>query len=385
MNPRGFVTTIGSVLFLLAMLYADRWIVFERSGFLGTLDEASITLKPCNDSHTSGIGSLVPEQEMSTVEYMPAPVQSIDQEPLVPRSTRAGFGLSSPADPAYWAGQLGAGWYLDWRVQADLPQANLEHWQMVRVHEECITPSAEEVRSTAKQITGQVWIIGNEPDVIWQDSVTPARYAAIYHDLFWLIKTSDPQAKVAVGAISQATPLRLQYLDKVLQTYRDLYHVALPADWWTVHGFVLREEKGAWGVDIPPGMEVLQGVLREISDHGRLDLFVGQLEAFRTWMAMNGYRDTPLALTEFGILMPNDYGFPEDMIKKYLDQTFTWLSEAQDEAIGYPKDAFHLVQKWAWFSLSDPIYPFSNLGDLASGKLTAVGQQFRDNIPQITR
>jgi hypothetical protein len=206
------------------------------------------------------------------------------------------------------------------------------------------------------------------------------RYAEIYHDLYELIKSSDPTALIAVGGVSQATPLRLQYLDHVLSTYQNLYHEPMPVDWWTVHGYVLREEKGSWGVDIPPGITATQGELREVKDHGRLDLFEAQLRSFRQWIAEHGYQQTPLALTEFGILMPSSYGFPPDMVESYLEQTFVWLSQVQDGSSGYPEDGYHLVQKWAWFSISDPTYSTSDLGDISSGKLTILGEKFRSMI-----
>ena len=154
----------------------------------------------------------------------------------------------------------------------------------------------------------------------------------------------------------------------------------MPVDWWTVHGYVLREEKNSWGVDIPPGIEAVQGELREVSDHGRIDLFEQQLRSFRQWMADRGYQDAPLAVTEFGILMPSSYGFPSEFVVGYLEQTFTWLSEVEDSSIGYPLDGYHLVQKWNWFSLSDTTYSTSDLGDLSSGKLTVVGESFRNII-----
>ncbi len=99
--------------------------------------------------------------------------------------------------------------------------------------------------------------------------------------------------------------------------------------------------------------------------------------SFRQWLVDNGYQHTPLALTEFGILMPSSYGFPTEMIASYLEETFTWLSQVQDESIGYPEDGHHLVQKWAWFSISDTTYSTSDLGDLTSGKLTIAGERFR--------
>jgi hypothetical protein len=194
--------------------------------------------------------------------------------------------------------------------------------------------------------------------------------------LYELIKSVDPSALIAVGGISQSTPLRLLYLDQVLQTYREVFDEPMPVDWWTIHGYVLREEKGSWGVDIPPGINEIRGELREVKDHGNIDIFKAQILSFRNWMAENGYQNTPLALTEFGILLPFSYGFPDDLIADYLEQTFLWLSQAQDDSTGYPDDRYHLVQKWAWFSISDPIYSSSNLGDLTSRKLTLVEKDF---------
>ncbi len=344
------------------------------------LSGESQALSACESSGGSYIGPLVPDQDT------PAPVATAGTpaaEVEVPHSqwsNRAGFSISNTTDPEYWADQLASGWYLDWRMAPEPNAVGLEYWPMVRVHETCISPSPDEIRRAAANNPGLVWIIGNEPDVIWQDRVTPAKYAVAYHDLYQLIKAADPTALVAVGAIAQGTPLRLEYLDLVLRTYQDLYQQPMPADWWTVHGYVLREEQNSWGVEIPPGIDATQGILYEVSDHGRLDLFEAQLGAFRQWMKDNGYQDTPLALTEFGILMPNSYGFPPDMIAGYLAQTFTWLNEAQDPSTGYPEDGYRLVQKWAWFSLSDPNYSSSNLADLSSGQLTLVGEQFRQAV-----
>jgi hypothetical protein len=83
--------------------------------------------------------------------------------------------------------------------------------------------------------------------------------------------------------------------------------------------------------------------------------------------------------------MPAEYGFPSDTVSSYLEQTFTWLYLAKDLSIGYPDDEYHLVQKWAWFSISDPTYSTSNLGDLPSGKLTVVGEKFRHTVSTMER
>jgi len=295
-------------------------------------------------------------------------------------SKRAGFGMSTQALPEFWAKQLHSGWFISWDVLKRLPSTLPEHWQMVRLKPGCIYPSKEYIAWVAAQYPGNVWIIGNEPDVIWQDGVTPEEYAIVYHEIYYLIKSADPTAKIAVAGLSQATPLRIAYLDRVLTEYRRLFSIAMPVDWWTIHGFVLREERDSWGAGIPPGMTQDTGELREVSDNGSLELFKKQIIDFRNWMAKNGYRDTPLALTEFGILMPPNYGYPEVVVTKYLQDTFSWLQDTKDEEIGYSHDENHLVQQWAWFSLSDPLYPSPNLANLATGELTPLGMAYREYI-----
>ena len=294
-------------------------------------------------------------------------------------SPRVGFGLTSSRDPETWARRMGAGWYLDWTVQRRYPTQRPEHWQMVRLARGCVAPSKEGIRWLASHYPGNVWVIGNEPDNIWQDNVVPEEYAQVYHDLYYLIKDADPTASIAVGGVTQATPLRLAYLDRVLTAYQALYDETMPVDWWTVHGFILREEAGAWGAGIPAGFVVeTSGKLYQKVDSGNPEYFQQHILSFRTWMTKRGYQDHPLAITEFGILMDPIYGFTPEVVAGYLLDTFTWLGEVRDEQIGYPKDDFRLVQRWAWFSLYDPLYPTSNLASLKADALTEIGQAFRE-------
>jgi len=297
----------------------------------------------------------------------------------------AGIGISTHAPADIWAARLGASWYLNWRAIPDSTGDYPKHWKMVKISASSYSPPLDQIRQLAIEHPGRVWILGNEPDVVWQDNLTPEAYAQAYHELYQTIKETDPSALIAVAGISQTTPLRLEYLDRVLGAYQRLFNRNLPADWWTVHAYVLREEKDSWGVGIPPGIDASEGTLYEISDHGRLDLFEAQLREFRAWMAHNGYRDVPLALTEFGILMPPEYGFPPQTITQYLFDTFQLLLTMQDERTGYPPDNNRLIQRWAWFSLSDPDYPTSNLADLKDNRLTPIGFAYRDFIRSITQ
>ena len=56
--------------------------------------------------------------------------------------------------------------------------------------------------------------------------------------------------------------------------------------------------------------------------------------------------------------------------------TFDTMLTATDPELGYPADDYRLVQRWAWFSLSDDTYPTGNLIDWADGSLTPLGQSY---------
>jgi len=293
-------------------------------------------------------------------------------------SPRLGIGMNGTRDEVTWARRLGSGWYIDWTVRPRHAAKLPEHWQMVRLGRGCSYPSDDAIFWLANNFPGSVWVIGNEPDNIWQDNISPEEYAQVYHRLYSLIKSADPRAQVAVGGVTQASPLRLAYLDRVLTTYTALYAEQMPVDWWTVHGFVLREEKWNWGAEIPVGFSgTQQGLLHEIEDIGDVEIFQQQIISFRLWMAENGYQNKPLAITEFGISFFSEYGYTPDVVAQYLENTFYWLDQARDDQIGYPGDDNRLVQRWAWYSLYSPYYATANLTNLPENALTQIGQAFR--------
>jgi len=296
---------------------------------------------------------------------------------------RFGFGVTTLNDPGQWAQALGASWYLDWSVQPSPAHQAPQHWQMVRLSESNFHPPLEEIVEIAARFPGNVWLISNEPDVIWQDNTTPERYAEHYHTLYQAIKQADPSAQVSAGGIAMVSDLRLAYLDRVLEAYREQFGEELPTDKWNIHLYTLREERDSWGVEIPPGFDVDQGALWEITDHDRIDLFEAQIRSFRAWMFENGYRDRPLAITEYGILMPETYGFPGEAVQRYMLESFNSLLTLRDLDLGYPADEQRLVQQWAWFSLASERYPTSNLVDLEAGELTILGETFRDCVAEV--
>jgi hypothetical protein len=139
--------------------------------------------------------------------------------------------------------------------------------------------------------------------------------------------------------------------------YRSAHHgEAMPVDVWNIHNAILREEKGRWGAEIPPGIDATQGVLREPGDNDNLQIFQAQIWAFRRWMADNGYAGYPLVVSEYGILMPEMFGFGVDRVNRFMSATFDFFQNATDPELGDPNDGYRLVQRWAWFSLDIPPY-----------------------------
>ena len=300
-------------------------------------------------------------------------------------SELARFGVAiarqmADAEAAYALG-LPFGSTQNWNVSVTPPSIPTDYWQMVRIDQEGIRRVNWETLAEALAANpGSKWLVGNEPDVVWQDNVTPERYAEIYHEVYTFIKEHDPSALVAIGGVSQPTPLRRAYLDIVLDTYQERYGEPMPIDIWNVHAFTLREEADSWGVGIPPGMEGQEGVLYEIEDHDNIDIIAGNLRDFRRWMADRGYGDKPLVISEYGILMPEDYGFPPEDVAAFLTATFDLFREMTGEE-GYAPDGDRLVQWWFWYSVNDPdIYSTGNLWDEESGQLTGLGRVWMNYI-----
>jgi hypothetical protein len=308
----------------------------------------------------------------------PTAVVTPRADPPSPGSERArvGAALALGKLSDYDWGGAAPGWYLNWSVDPR-PAPGTRFAQMVRVGESGFRPSLESIRSAAQANPGSLWLIGNEPDVKWQDNVTPERYAAVYDELHAAIKAADPTAQVAIGGVSQPTPLRMVYLDQVLDAYRAQFGAEMPVDVWNIHAFILREERDSWGVDIPPGMDVAQGQLYEIADHKDMGIFRRQITDFRRWMAERGLRDKPLIVTEYGILMPASYGFPPEVVSEFLVNTFDFFLTARDPELGYPDDDNRLVQAFNWFSIAYDVYPTSNLFDPETHKVTPVGETFK--------
>lgn len=301
-----------------------------------------------------------------------------------PARDRIGVGFPIGRINDYDWGDGLPGWWLSWRVDEEAPAlSNSRFAQMVRVYQDRFRPDLATIQQTARARPGALWLIGNEPDVIWQDNATPEQYATTYDTLHRAIKEADPTALIAIGGVSQPTPLRMAYLDRILVAYRARFGTEMPVDVWNVHAFILREERNSWGVGIPPGMTEDTGRLYEIADHDDLTLFQQQIIDFRRWMAKRGFRDAPLIVSEYGILMPESYGFPADRVAEFMVGTFDFFLTAGDPEIGYPADENRLVQAFCWYSTADTYYPTPNLFDPETRAITPVGEMFRAYVSSL--
>lgn len=342
--------------------------------------------------------------------FVPSPVQAAGPAtacvPMPPfGSPHDRFGVNvlrdygkSAAD--YRLAQMHVGWYLDYTVKG-APNSGVAYVRVLRV-EDLIDGNWEDaVEEAVLANPGALWFIGNEVDRYSQDGIPAEDYARVYHKTYTLIKQLDPTAMVGNAALIQPTPLRLRYLDTFVRTYRELYHTKPPVDYWNMHNFILREEGGNWGASLPPGLEAFddEGMRFEVWEHGDIERFKAQIITFRQWMADNDYRNVPLTVSEYGILMPADFfaeppladgSFPPNarrydpaFVGEFMMATFDFFLGYTDPAIGYPQDENRLVQSWAWYSLNDLEFDREtetgsngNWVDHDSGALTPIGQDF---------
>ena len=301
--------------------------------------------------------------------------------PTLVERQRFGFvGTQDNWSQTFDVDQIGAGWYVDFWPYTEPPDG-MDRALVIGAYLGLVADPAM-LAELVDSNPGVLWLIGSEPDSPFQDNLLPEEYARMYHDAYYLIKRRDRDSQVAAGGIIQATPLRLEYLDRVLDAYQARYGQAMPVDLWHIHNAIL-PEVGNWGAHIPPGIDATHGVSRDAEDNDNMDIFRSQIWDFRQWMAERGYLGYPLVVSEFGILMPDELGFDEGRVNAFMSSTFDFFEIATDAVLGDPTDAHRLVQRWAWFSLDDPPYDpdvkvgfNGNLFDPETAEITGFGQHY---------
>ena len=337
-----------------------------------------------------------------------------------------------------WLETVNSGWYIDFGFQLQSTE-KANYIRQIRVTQDLkrqwtaddtydpsnylptyfTFPNYERMTASAQKNPGNIWIVGNEPDRFkFQDDMHPEIYARVYHDTYKVLKEADPTAQVAPAALVQVTPGRLQYLDIVYDTYRKLYGSAMPVDIWTAHIYPLAEKQrngqfGPAGIALgtDPALAILQSSPEPNrcdnsfdnvychAEHDDINIFKQQVLAMRQWMKNHGYQNTPLIVTEVGILYPEKFEdgeffrdelgqtFTTERVNQFLTKTSQYLESAADQSLGYPHDNYKLVQQWAWFSMYTDGFVGSGSNLLKKGweshgvgnasALTSIGHTFK--------
>lgn len=356
-------------------------------------------------------------------------------------SCRFGAAITN-GDQTPYLETIGAGWYLNFSISAPPAPNGAEFVPVIIVRQNksgatyqpgyTATPPLTDAGLGARidSNPGAIWIVGNEVDrgpdpdnpagPRIQGDTYPGVYAQAYHDIYHYIKQRDPSALVAVSALVQVTPGRIQYLNMVYDRYLDRYGTPMPVDVWNMHLYVLPEvhPNGAPNniANIALGTDPALGISEAYdpsgnnnpgryrdscpfadvycyAEHDSMDAFREQVVRMRQWMASHGYRNKPLILSEYSLLLP--YAYPDNgglfqdefgntfnptRVQTFMSETLNYLSTVTDPSIGYPADNNKLVQQWLWFSVyNEGVGEVSNLID-ASGNMTNLGMLFRDRV-----
>jgi len=142
----------------------------------------------------------------------------------------------------------------------------------------------------------------------------------------------------------------------------------MPVDVWNIHVQILQELKNNWGCDIPVGLTATSGRLYTLDDNASIAIFQQLIVEMRDWMFARGFQNKPLIISEYGVLLPPEYGYTVDRVNAYMNASFDYLLSATNVNRGYPADENRLVQRWLWYSLNDE--PWNNdTGDGFNGGL----------------
>ncbi|MCX6043599.1 MAG: hypothetical protein NT075_00690 [Chloroflexi bacterium] len=360
---------------------------------------------------------------------------------------RMGYGATTGPITRYpEIGSMKAGWYTDWGSSVNPARpGGMEYAQMIRVHQKLacgdyynanrtacpyvqppaynFTPDQATIQAIAQANPGSIWLIGNEMDrldfnactlyegnvcknfiPLGQDEISPNAYALAYHDLYTIVKAADPTARVAIGGLIQPTPLRLQWLTIAWDTYHSTYNEDMPVDIWNIHNFILREVKGEYGAEVPPGLpkNPTKGEYTK-DDWTHIDhtIFDKQIRAMRQWMKDRGQQQKPLVVSEYGVLYSHcvktvnkvctqDLG-NEQVTQDFMLWTFDYFLNTKDCDLGYGDDDCRLVQRWLWFSLdhtatlengtlSFGANPHASLYNSTNRQMLSAGQKFRQYV-----
>ena len=316
------------------------------------------------------------------------PAATIDAQGPIYADPTERFGVDVVQDlgtiSLYDVAPLRLSWYTDWDTHlAPERPGGIEYVHLITAAGGQIVPESY-IRSLVQaNPPGSLWIIGNEPECPHQDRCTPEEYAILYQHAYVTIKSYDPTAQVAVGGVVEGTPLRLKWLTRMVDYYQATFGEPLPVDVWNTHNIIL-PESGDWGAGVPVGLGEGHGELYGAQDNDNMDIWRRHIVNMRVWMRDHGYRDKPLIVSEYGVLMPTEFGFTPERINAFMNASFDYMMSARDDTLGYPADGNRLVQRWAWNNLNGQPYDFRTgrgvngaLFDYLTCQITAAGTNYQ--------
>lgn len=221
---------------------------------------------------------------------------------------------------------LGEVWYLDYGFATSSPS---NHRRLFFIQ---LGDSPKRVAEAAKRSPGQWWTFGNEPNDPHQDNIGPQAYVEPYHDIYYALKSADPQARLVATGVANAD---WRWLDQWREDYRQKYDRYPPVDGWRFHDYVLETCASALNADE----------------------FKRRAVDFRDWVNRIGESQKPVLLTEYGVLYGNGCCscpvIQPAAVVEYMRSTTDWLAETR------------IVTAWAWFAV-DSGNRFN--GDLFNGE-----------------
>lgn len=213
-------------------------------------------------------------------------------------------------------------------------------------------------KSQATAYPGRKWLFMNEPDNEGQGKKTPAQYAEDYHTFYYGIKGVDSTAKIYAGGICQCTWQRIRWLDEMIYHYLVTYSEDFPCDGFHAHAYTMPEGFGpgvgfAYGLSNPESdsnvsSEAENATWWSTNKDKDVTIFKTYVHQLREYLAVNGFADKPLIISEFGML--RDFSTTDHA--NYLKQTFTYMLDAADTTYGCTTDNYRLVQEFAWFCIN---------------------------------
>jgi len=262
--------------------------------------------------------------------------------PEIPTNHR--FGISAVQADKYDISSTGAGWYINWTYKP-AEKAKLEFMPLIAGYTRDKNVSDKYMEELKNYILNNpqyypddtIFMVGNEIGYAAQhDMRTPEQYPEDFHRCYELLKSINPNYKLAVGAailsMNQKYVLKyyvegkggIHYLKRVRESYVAKYGQEMPVDYYTVTCHIFENK----GVD--------------------LETFKEHIIRFRKFLADEGEREKPLIITEYGCVLK---GPDAQEIVNYMKETFDFLNTARDDKIGCTTDGNRLVQRWCWFTM----------------------------------